>query len=213
VKCVAGGNLAFRFYLRRFALDDQLGGRHSAKSRTRSPRRCCVKIVSVDKPKHLNAAFPLTLAGVQVRTAGSRCRGLTRRDQPDGLLLENEGKPVRERLTLIRNSRVTLPRLWGQLRCGSPLREGVACQERRRNSGSLSTAELCAGRGLAVRLVARGRADQRVTVTVFVKHVRLCYSRMLFVRAHPGETQEMVFGAPNLTLGCRCSPRHFRRRY
>jgi transposase len=30
-------------------------------------------------------------------------------------------------------------------------------------------------------------------VIVKVAHVRLCHSRMLFVRAYPRETQEMVF--------------------
>jgi transposase len=34
-------------------------------------------------------------------------------------------------------------------------------------------------------------------VTVKVAHVRLCHSRMLFVRAYPRETQEMVFDAHN----------------
>src|SRR5256714_4176582 len=34
-----------------------------------------------------------------------------------------------------------------------------------------------------------------VTVIVEVAHVRLCHSRMLFVRAYPRETQEMVFDA------------------
>ena len=34
-----------------------------------------------------------------------------------------------------------------------------------------------------------------VTVTVKVAHVRLCHSRMMFVRAYPRETQEMVFEA------------------
>ncbi len=34
-----------------------------------------------------------------------------------------------------------------------------------------------------------------VTMTVKVAHVRLCHSRMLFVRAYPRETQEMVFDA------------------
>jgi transposase len=34
-----------------------------------------------------------------------------------------------------------------------------------------------------------------VTVTVKVAHMRLCHSRMLFVRAYPRETQEMVFDA------------------
>ena len=33
------------------------------------------------------------------------------------------------------------------------------------------------------------------TVTVKVAHVRLCHSQMLFVRAYPRETQEMVFDA------------------
>jgi transposase len=34
-----------------------------------------------------------------------------------------------------------------------------------------------------------------VTVAVKVAHVRLCHSRMLFVRAYPREAQEMVFDA------------------
>jgi transposase len=33
------------------------------------------------------------------------------------------------------------------------------------------------------------------TVTVKVAHVRLCHSRMMFARAYPRETQEMVFDA------------------
>src|SRR5271165_4529384 len=33
------------------------------------------------------------------------------------------------------------------------------------------------------------------TVTVKAAHVRLCHSRMLFVRTYPRETQEMVFDA------------------
>jgi hypothetical protein len=36
-----------------------------------------------------------------------------------------------------------------------------------------------------------------VTVTVKVAHVRLCHSRMPFLRAYPHETQEMVFDAHN----------------
>ena len=36
-----------------------------------------------------------------------------------------------------------------------------------------------------------------VTVTVKVAHVRLCHSRMMFARAYPRETQEMVFDAHN----------------
>ena len=32
-------------------------------------------------------------------------------------------------------------------------------------------------------------------MTVKVAHVQLCHSRMLLVRAHPRESQEMVFDA------------------
>ena len=34
-----------------------------------------------------------------------------------------------------------------------------------------------------------------VTMTVKVAYMRLCHSRMMFVRAYPRETQEMVFDA------------------
>ena len=34
-----------------------------------------------------------------------------------------------------------------------------------------------------------------VTTTVKVAHVRLCHSRMLFVRAYPREMQEIMFDA------------------
>jgi transposase len=34
-----------------------------------------------------------------------------------------------------------------------------------------------------------------VTTSLKVAHVRLCHSRMFFIRAYPRETQEMVFDA------------------
>ena len=37
-------------------------------------------------------------------------------------------------------------------------------------------------------------------VTVKVAHIRLCHSRMMFVRAGPRETQEMVFDAHDRTF-------------
>jgi hypothetical protein len=37
-----------------------------------------------------------------------------------------------------------------------------------------------------------------VTTTLKVAHVRLCHSRMMFVRAYLRETQEMVFDAHDL---------------
>src|ERR1700730_9948590 len=63
------------------------------------------------------------------------------------------------------------------------------------NGCSLCSAELCFGRSLPVRLEPRSRPVNGVTVIVKVAHVRLCHSRMLFVRAYPRETQEMVFDA------------------
>lgn len=39
-----------------------------------------------------------------------------------------------------------------------------------------------------------------VTVTVTVAHVRLCHSGMIFVRAYPHETKEMVVGADDKTF-------------
>jgi hypothetical protein len=41
-----------------------------------------------------------------------------------------------------------------------------------------------------------------VTVTVKVAHVRLCHSRMMFVRAYMRESQEMVFDAHDRGLCC-----------
>jgi transposase len=120
------------------------------------------------------------------------------RDQLDGLLLENQGKPGRERLTLIR--------IFEKLReLGY---EGSYDAVRRyakrwRTEHGAVTAE-----AYVPLSFASGEAYQfdwsheivlinGVTVTVKVAHVRLCHSRMLFVRAYPRETQEMVFDAHN----------------
>ena len=53
-----------------------------------------------------------------------------------------------------------------------------------------------------------------VTTTVKVAHMRLCHSRMPFVRAYPRETQEMVFDAPHpcvRVLSRRLWARHLRQ--
>src|SRR5256884_1007752 len=120
------------------------------------------------------------------------------RDQLEGLLLENEGKPARERLTLIR--------IFEELRTLGY--EGSYDAIRRyakrwRTKRGASTAE-----AYVPLSFAPGEAYQfdwshevvlinGVTVTVKVAHVRLCHSRMLFVRAYPRESQEMVFDAHN----------------
>jgi len=117
-------------------------------------------------------------------------------DQLDELLLANEGKAARERLTLIR--------LFEELRCRG---YGGGYDAVRRYAGRWSKER---GHSTAAAYVplsfAPGEAYQfdwsheivllnGVTVTVKAAHVRLCHSRMLFVRAYPRETQEMVFDA------------------
>ncbi len=45
-----------------------------------------------------------------------------------------------------------------------------------------------------------------VTTTVKVAHVRLCHSRMMYVRAYPRETQEMVFDAHDRAFAFLAGP-------
>ena len=114
----------------------------------------------------------------------------------DGLLTSNSSKPCREQLTLIR----IFEELRGRGYDGSY--DAVRRYARRWSKER--------GASLAPAFVplsfAPGEAYQfdwshevvllsGVTVIVKVAHVRLCYSRMLFVRAYPRETQEMVFDA------------------
>src|SRR5207344_2179500 len=118
------------------------------------------------------------------------------RDTLDQLLLANEAKAARERLTLIR--------LFEELR-GRGYDGGYDAV--RRYARRWAKEHGAATASVYVPLsFAPGEAYQfdwshevvllsGVTVTVKVAHVRLCYSRMLFVRAYPRETQEMVFDA------------------
>ncbi len=118
------------------------------------------------------------------------------REELDRLLLANEGKAARERLTLIR------------------LYEGLKDLG---YEGGYDAVRRYAGRWLKERghatadayvplIFAPGEAFQfdwsheivviaGATTTVKVAHVRLCHSRMFFVRAYPRESQEMVFDA------------------
>ncbi len=114
----------------------------------------------------------------------------------DALLAANAAKTGRERLTLIR--------IFEELR-GRGYEGGYDAVRRyaRRWRKEHKTATTDAYVPLSF---APGEAYQfdwshevvllsGVTVTVKVAHVRLCHSRMLFVRAYPRETQEMVFDA------------------
>jgi transposase len=118
------------------------------------------------------------------------------RDQLDTLLLANEARPSRERLTLLR----IFAELQGLGYAGSY--DAV-----RRYARGWRAAHGAARVEAFVPLsFAPGEAYQfdwsheivvlgGVTTTVKVAHVRLCHSRMPFVRAYPRESQEMVFDA------------------
>src|ERR1700761_214872 len=114
----------------------------------------------------------------------------------DRLLATNESKTTRERLTLIR--------LYEELRglgyAGGydAVRRYARRRSREPGASTPSAYVPCS--------FAPGEAYQfdwshevvllnGTTVVVKAAHVRLCHSRMLFVRAYPRETQEMVFDA------------------
>ena len=118
------------------------------------------------------------------------------RETLDELLRANGAKPGRERLTLIRLFEALRGR--GYEGGYDAVRRYARDWQRRQSSASV---------GAYVPLsFAPGEAYQfdwsqevvllgGTTVTVKVAHVRLCHSRMPFVRAYPRETQEMVFDA------------------
>ena len=112
------------------------------------------------------------------------------------LLTSNEAKSSRERLTLIR--------VFEALR-GEGYAGGYDAVRRYARSWGRDRAATSAAAFVPLSF-APGEASQfdwshevvlinGTTVTVKVAHLRLCHSRMLFARAYPRETQEMVFDA------------------
>ena len=118
------------------------------------------------------------------------------KEELDRLLATNAEAPARERLTLIR--------IFEELRA---LGYEGGYDAVRRYAGAWAKANASATASAFVPLTfAPGEAYQfdwsheivvldGVTTIVKVAHVRLCHSRMMFVRAYPRETQEMVFDA------------------
>jgi transposase len=114
----------------------------------------------------------------------------------DRILAANVAKPARERLTLIR--------IFEELRALG-YQGGYDAVRRYARSWSREHASETASAFVPLSF-APGEAYQfdwsheiilldGVPMTVKVAHVRLCHSRMMFVRAYPRETQEMVFDA------------------
>jgi transposase len=118
------------------------------------------------------------------------------RDDLDRLLAVNAARPSRERLTLVR--------VFEELR-GLGYQGGYDAVRRYAAAWHRQQAEATASAFVPLSF-APGEAYQfdwsheivlinGTTVAVKVAHVRLCHSRMLFVRAYPRESQEMVFDA------------------
>ena len=114
----------------------------------------------------------------------------------DQLLLSNAGKSSRERLTLMR--------VFEALR-GLGYEGGYDAVRRYARTWQRERSALTSDAYVPLSF-APGEAYQfdwshevvlinGVTVKIKVAHVRLCHSRMLFVRAYPRESQEMVFDA------------------
>ena len=114
----------------------------------------------------------------------------------DRLLLSNAGKSSRERLTLMR--------VFEALR-GLGYEGGYDAVRRYARTWQRERSALTSDAYVPLSF-APGEAYQfdwshevvlinGVTVKIKVAHVRLCHSRMLFVRAYPRESQEMVFDA------------------
>ena len=118
------------------------------------------------------------------------------REQLEALLDENDRRTSRERLTLIR--------IFEDLRTlgyggsyAAVRRYAIAWREKRASATADAYVPLSFAPGEAYQfdwsheLALIGG----VTTTLKVAHVRLCHSRMMFVRAYPRESQEMVFDA------------------
>jgi transposase len=132
------------------------------------------------------------------------------REQLDGMLLANEVKPRRERLTLMR--------VFEELR-GLGYEGGYDSVRRYAKAWRVVRGAVTAQAYVPLSF-APGEAYQfdwsheivlinGVTVKVKVAHVRLCHSRMLFVRAYPRETQEMgppipIRSSPQSDVGTKC---------
>src|SRR5882724_3068331 len=118
------------------------------------------------------------------------------------ILSANAARPARERLTLMR----ILEELRGlgyQGGYDAVRRYGRSWQREQVSTAAAAFVPLSFAPGEAYQFDWSHEVVliNGTTVTVKVAHLRLCHSRMLFVRAYPRETQEMVFDAHNRAFG------------
>jgi transposase len=118
------------------------------------------------------------------------------RNELDSLLAENAARPKRERLTQIR--------IFEELRAlgydggyDAVRRYAIAWSRAATEASAAAFVPLSFDPGEAYQFDWSHEIVliDGATTTVKVAHVRLCYSRMVFVRAYPRESQEMVFDA------------------
>ena len=118
------------------------------------------------------------------------------REQLEALLDENDGRPARERLTPIR--------IFEDLRAlgyggsyAAVRRYAIAWRENTASTTADAYVPLSFAPGEAYQFDWSHEIALigGVTTTLKVAHVRLCHSRMMFVRAYSRESQEMVFDA------------------
>src|SRR5688572_1346155 len=113
----------------------------------------------------------------------------------DRLLAANEAKPARERLTLIRVFEAL--RALGYEGGYDAVRRYARTRRRETKTSTEAYVPLTFAPGEAYQFDWSHEVVLINGTTLIVKaaHVRLCHSRMLFVRCYPRETQEMVFDA------------------
>ena len=115
----------------------------------------------------------------------------------DGILSENAARPKRERLTLMRIFEDL--RALGYEGGYDAVRRHAARWRAGREAGSASKAHVSLSFDPGEAYQFDWSHEDAVLggklIRVKVAHVRLCHSRMFFVRAYPRESQEMVFDA------------------
>jgi hypothetical protein len=136
------------------------------------------------------------------------------REQLDELLAANEEKAARERLTLVRIFE-TLRDLGFDGGYDAVRRYAKSWRKARGTAAAQAYIPLTFAPGEAYQFDWSHETVlmNGMTMVVKVAHMRLCHSRMLFARAYPRESQEMVFDAHSSAFAFqgRLHARHLRQ--